>query len=33
LNDPEVAMPPLLNLVAAPERWRRFLALFPVAAH
>jgi hypothetical protein len=27
LNDLEVAMPPLLNLVFAPERWRCFLSL------
>jgi hypothetical protein len=30
---PEVAMPPLLNLVTAPARSRCILMLFSVAAH
>jgi hypothetical protein len=33
LNDPEVAMPPLLNLLTAPEGCRCILTLFSVAAH
>jgi hypothetical protein len=31
LNDPEVAMPPLLNLFTAPAGRRCFLTLFPDA--
>jgi hypothetical protein len=33
LNDPEVAMPPLLNLVTVPARCRCFLTLISVAAY
>jgi hypothetical protein len=32
LNDPEVAMPPLLNLLTAPARCRCNLPLQPVTA-
>jgi hypothetical protein len=33
LNDPEVAMLPLLNLFSAPAAWRCILTLSSVAAH